>query len=149
MLTVFLRDVENETFLFFVEHKTYHSVYDALTNDLESFFDKHFAVYASVSPKSFVVYFRSPEVKCGYYDVTLTVGERKIRREYIGAPEWNTEETLPYQYDMSALNRIDEGEFAAQKMIVLLGGITAPGVNRVAELVRKDFQKKDKAQPEK
>jgi len=144
MLTVMLRDVENETFLFHQQHKTYHSVYDAATNALERFFDKHFSVYTTASPKIFVLYFQAPEVDCGYYDVTLTVGEKKIRKEYIGAPQWNTEETIPYEYNMGACKKIHENEFLAQKMIVLLGGIKAPGLNRVAELIRKDFEQKRK-----
>ena len=78
---------------------------------------------------------------CGYYDVTLTVGERKVRKEYIGAPQWNTEETLHYEYSMGVFKKLPEHELLALKWIVLMGGIKAPGVNMVDEIIRKELAK--------
>jgi hypothetical protein len=147
-LTLFLKDVENDTFLFQAKHKKYHSLIDAATNDLDRFFDKNFSVYTSASPKAFILHFKILKVRCGYFDVSLKVGERKVRKEYIGAPQWNTEETFQYDYSMGISKEIDENEFVLIELALRLGGLKAPGVNRLAELIRRDFVEKKKTEPE-
>lgn len=145
-ITVVLKDVGNRTILFYEEHQSDDGPVQVAQDAAHKFFDRHFQTFAKASPKDFIIYFKSDRCTPTFMTAKLIVEEFTVSRSGMGSDEEPAEEAFPYSLETSVPADVEPpDEFP--NVIDRFFGIRAPGVNPVAEFVRKLDERTEFAPP--
>ena len=142
-ITVILKDVANDSFLFREEYCSEDSPWDVATDAVEKFFDGHYRAFAKASPKDFIVYFRSASLPPRCMTAKLTVKPFTVHRSVIGYRGEPAEETFPYSLDIGVPAKVKPPDRFPPYSLFALGAVLTKEIRKLDERTKQNKKKPD------